>query len=326
LIKSAATAIAHPNIAFIKYWGNQDDKLRIPANGSISMNLMELETRTTVTFDENLKSDILLINGKTADNTQSKRVSSFLDVIREKSGTHTYASLYSTNNFPIGSGIASSASAFAALALAGSAALGLNLSESELSRLARLGSGSASRSIPAGYVEWHPGEDDQTSYAFSILPPGGWDLVDIVLVLDQAHKKTGSSEGHHIASTSPLQQARVSDAPRRLDICRSSILEKDFSTFAEIIELDCLMMHSVMMTSTPPLFYWTASTYQIIEKVREWRKGGLPVAFTIDAGPNVHLITIADNTSDLVSQINRLSIIQSHYITHPGGSARLLTA
>lgn len=323
--KSTASAIAHPNIAFIKYWGNRDDSLRIPANGSISMNLMELETRTTVSFEENLKTDSLIINGKLADNTQSRRVSSFLDVLRKKAGTSTYASIHSTNNFPIGSGIASSASAFAALALAGSAALGLNLTENELSRLARLGSGSASRSIPAGYVEWTPGEDDQSSYAFSILPPGGWDLVDIVLVLDQAHKKTGSSEGHHLASTSPLQQARVSDAPRRLDICRSSILEKDFSTFAEIIELDCLMMHSVMMTSTPPLFYWAASTYQIIEKVRGWRKAGLPAAFTIDAGPNVHVITVAENTSALVSEINQLSIIQSHYISHPGGSARLLT-
>ncbi len=323
--KSTASAIAHPNIAFIKYWGNRDDSLRIPANGSISMNLMELETRTTVSFEENLKTDSLIINGKLADNTQSRRVSSFLDVLRKKAGTSTYASIHSTNNFPIGSGIASSASAFAALALAGSAALGLNLTENELSRLARLGSGSASRSIPAGYVEWTPGEDDQSSYAFSILPPGGWDLVDIVLVLDQAHKKTGSSEGHHLASTSPLQQARVSDAPRRLDICRSSILEKDFSTFAEIIELDCLMMHSVMMTSTPPLFYWAASTYQIIEKVRGWRKAGLPAAFTIDAGPNVHVLTVAENTSALVTEINQLSIIQSHYITHPGGSARLLT-
>lgn len=323
--KSTASAIAHPNIAFIKYWGNRDDSLRIPANGSISMNLMELETRTTVSFEENLKTDSLIINGKLADNTQFRRVSSFLDVLRKKAGTSTYASIHSTNNFPIGSGIASSASAFAALALAGSAALGLNLTENELSRLARLGSGSASRSIPAGYVEWTPGEDDQSSYAFSILPPGGWDLVDIVLVLDQAHKKTGSSEGHHLASTSPLQQARVSDAPRRLDICRSSILEKDFSTFAEIIELDCLMMHSVMMTSTPPLFYWAASTYQIIEKVRGWRKAGLPAAFTIDAGPNVHVLTVAENTSALVTEINQLSIIQSHYITHPGGSARLLT-
>lgn len=185
----SATAIAHPNIAFIKYWGNRDDSLRIPSNGSISMNLMELETRTTVTFNENLKSDEIIINGKQADPTQSKRVSDFLDILRKLSRNRTQAVIQSTNNFPTGSGIASSASAFAALALAGSAALGLNLTEAELSRLARLGSGSASRSVPAGFVEWLPGEDDLSSYAFSILPPGGWDLVDVVLVLDQAHKK-----------------------------------------------------------------------------------------------------------------------------------------
>lgn len=86
------------------------------------------------------------------------------------------------------------------------------------------------------------------------------------------------------------------------------------------------MMHAVMMTSTPPLFYWNSLTYQIIEQIRLFRKTGLPVAFTIDAGPNVHLITIAENTSALIAEIKKISFIQAHYIAHPGGSARLLSA
>lgn len=320
-----ATAISHPNIAFIKYWGNRDDELRIPANGSISMNLMELETRTSVTFDPTLKYDSLEINGEKTDPQQLKRVSSFLDIVRMISGVQNRASVVSTNNFPLGSGIASSASAFAALAFAASSALGLSLTEVELSRLARRGSGSAARSIPAGFVEWIPGEDDSSSFAHSILSPGAWDLIDIVLVLDRSPKKTGSSEGHHLAGTSPIQMARVMDAPRRLDICRTALLDRSFESLAAIIEQDCLIMHAVMMTSTPPLFYWSPATYKIIESAIQWRKAGLPVAFTIDAGPNVHLITTAENVSHLIAEIRKLPEVLATHITHPGGAARLLS-
>ncbi len=150
------TALAHPNIAFIKYWGNRDDDLRLPVNGSISMNLGALFTRTSVRFSDELadNADRIHVNGKALDNAGRARVIRFMDYIRMLSGEKRPAVIDSESNFPIGAGIASSASAFAALALAGSAAAGLQLSESELSRLARLGSGSASRSVPAGFVEW----------------------------------------------------------------------------------------------------------------------------------------------------------------------------
>ncbi len=139
----------------------------------------------------------------------------------------------SRNNFPSGSGIASSASGFAALALAGSTAYGLHLTEKELSCLARRGSGSACRSIPTGFVEWQPGTTDEDSFAFSIGDPDHWDLVDIIAIVDPSHKKTGSTEGHHIANSSPLQLSRVEDAPRRIQICRKAILEQGFLKLCE---------------------------------------------------------------------------------------------
>src|SRR5512139_1802766 len=287
---TTATAQANPNIAFIKYWGNRDDILRIPSNGSLSMNLKGLYTRTTVSFQPSLPFDELIINGHEVTGAGLARISHMLDIIRGMAKVHERAEVLSENNFPSGTGIASSASAFAALALAGSKAAGLDLSERELSRLARRGSGSAARSIPSGFVEWQAGTSDEDSFAFSIAEPSHWDLVDCVAIVSAAHKKIGSSEGHAITDTSPLQAVRVADAPRRLDICRRAILERDFSAFASIIELDSDMMHGVMMTSTPALHYWKPASLEVMNCVRQWRAEGMQVCYTVDAGPNVHVI------------------------------------
>jgi diphosphomevalonate decarboxylase len=212
---TTATAQSHPNIAFIKYWGNRDSTLRLPVNGSISMNLNGLTTRTTVSFQPSLPFDELIINGHEVTGAGLDRVSYILALLRGMANIPDRAEVMTENNFPAGAGIASSASAFAALALAGSKAAGLNLSERELSRLARRGSGSASRSIPGGFVEWQAGTSDEDSFAFSIAPVDHWNLVDLVAVVSASHKKTGSTEGHAVAPTSPLQAARVADTPRR---------------------------------------------------------------------------------------------------------------
>ena len=204
---SIASAAAHPNIAFIKYWGNEDQALRIPANSSISMNLKELETRTTVSFDTSIKDDHLFLNGNPVAADTLDRVSSLLGRVRKIAEIKTFAKVESENNFPAGAGIASSASAFAALSLAASSAAGLSLSERELSRLARTGSGSASRSIPGGFVEWQAGSDHESSFAVSIADPDHWDLVDLIVLISQDHKETGSTQGHSLADTSPLQKA-----------------------------------------------------------------------------------------------------------------------
>jgi diphosphomevalonate decarboxylase len=321
---STAKAAAHPNIAFIKYWGNQDHDLRIPANGSLSMNLAGLETQTTVSFDSDLDTDLLVINGEDSGEQALIRVSALLNRIRELGNITTRARVISENNFPTGTGIASSASAFAALTLAAATALGLCLEERELSQLARTGSGSASRSIPGGFVEWYAGEDHESSYAETIAPTGHWDLVDFIVLISKEHKKTGSSQGHPLADTSPLQKTRVADAKRRLKICRTALLSRDFDAFAEIVEQDSNLMHSVMMTSNPPLYYWQAGTMQIINAVQRWRGEGIPVCFTIDAGPNLHLICPAEAAESVKRKLEGLINVKSILKCTPGGPARLL--
>jgi diphosphomevalonate decarboxylase len=320
----SATAQAHPNIAFIKYWGNRDSTLRLPANGSISMNLDGLFTRTTVSFQPSLALDEFVLNGREMTGHALERVTAMLDLVRQKAGLKNRAEVVSENNFPTGAGIASSASAFAALALSASKAAGLDLSEPELSRLARRGSGSACRSIPGGFVEWQPGTGDEDSYSISIAPPNHWTLADCIAVVSVEHKPTGSTEGHALADTGPLQEARVADAPRRLDICRKAVLERDFNLLAEIIEHDSDLMHSVMMTSRPALFYWEPATLTVMDAVRGWRKDGLQAAYTIDAGPNVHVICLEEELQKVLERLGNLPGIGRVLTARVGGAARIL--
>jgi diphosphomevalonate decarboxylase len=288
------------------------------------MNLDGLYSRTTVSFQPSLPLDELVINGREVTGPGLDRISYILDIIRGMANIKDWAEVISENNFPSGAGIASSASAFAALALAGSRAAGLNLSERELSRLARRGSGSAARSIPGGFVEWQAGTSDEDSFAFSVAPPDHWQLVDCVAIVTAAHKKTGSTEGHSVAWTSPLQAARVEDAPRRLDICRKAILECDFNAFASIVEHDSDMMHAVMMTSTPSLHYWKPETIRVIEATRQWRNEGIPVCYTIDAGANVHVLCLEPEAQIIDKRLRELQGVQDVLVARAGGPARIV--
>jgi diphosphomevalonate decarboxylase len=320
-----AVALAHPNIAFIKYWGNRDRALRLPANSSLSMNLAALQTETRVQFDSALKADELFLNNTPALPFQTQRVSVMLDLVRGLANLTTFARVESSSNFPSGSGIASSSSAFAALALAASAAAGLSLDEPALSRLARRGSGSASRSVPPGFVEWRAAEHDQDSYAFSIAPPQHWQLVDCIAVVSEEHKQTGSTEGHALAATSPLQIARLLGVEARLTACRQAIQDRDFAALAQVVELDSNLMHAVMLTSAPPLLYWQPVSLAIMHAVRAWRSAGQPVCFTLDAGPNVHVLTEAPNAALVSRQLAAIPGVQRVIESAAGGAAHLLS-
>jgi diphosphomevalonate decarboxylase len=183
LMTLKATALAHPNIAFIKYWGMKDEDLKLPANDSISMNIGCLSTRTTVEYDQQLRADEIQLNGTPLSGAGLARVEDFMCHLRQMTGRSLFARITSENNFPTGVGIASSASAFAALALAGTAALDLTLSEQELSNLARWGSGSACRSIPGGFVEWRTDPSTNQSYAVSFAPADHWKLMDCIAIV-----------------------------------------------------------------------------------------------------------------------------------------------
>jgi diphosphomevalonate decarboxylase len=168
------------------------------------------------------------------------------------------------------------------------------------------------------------GDDDRSSYAHSIAPADHWDLCDVVALVDAGHKAVGSTEGHAVAATSPLQAARVATAPNRLAQARSAVLNRDFAALAEVVELDSLMMHAVMITSSPVLMYWQPATIAVIQAVMRWRSMGLPACTTIDAGPNVHVICTAEAADEVAQRLRAIDGVRSIITAQVGGAARVI--
>jgi diphosphomevalonate decarboxylase len=173
-------------------------------------------------------------------------------------------------------------------------------------------------------VEWQAGTSDEDSFAVSIAEPSYWNLVDCVAIVSASHKKTGSTEGHSIAPTSPLQTARIADAPRRLEICRNAILSRDFNTFASIVELDSDLMHAVMMTSTPALHYWKPASLDVMSCVRQWRLEGIPVCYTVDAGPNVHVLCLDAESPSVEKRLRGIKGVENVLMAGAGGPAKII--
>lgn len=290
-----ATARAQPNIALIKYWGKRDATLNLPAVGSISITLDSLRTETRVTFAREFNHDALQLDGNN-DVRATARVSACLDLLRARAGTDWFAHIESNNNFPTSAGLASSASGFAALVRAGSAALALSLDESEMSILARRGSGSAARSIFGGFVEMDKGTrtDGADAYAHRLLAAQAWPLTVIVAVTSRDTKKTGSTDGMTASQkTAPFYATWVADAPADLAAARAAILRRDFAALAALSEFSCLKMHAVMLATRPGLIYWSGATVECLHRIRTLREQqGLGVFFTVDAGPQVKAVCL----------------------------------
>lgn len=289
-------AIACANIALIKYWGKRQRELNLPAVGSLSITLDALSTRTRVRFDPALAADSLRLNGR--ENVEATaRTSRFLDLLRAKAGHEERAEISSENNFPTSAGLASSASGFAALAAAAAAALDLQLAPAELSALARQGSGSAARSIFGGFVEWHRGERDDgaDSHAEPLAAAEHWPLKVLIAVTDEGPKQTGSTDGMtQTEFTSPYFDAWVDGQEADLGDARAAILARDFEKLADVSEFSCLKMHASAMAARPGVIYWNGATIAAMHAVRALRSRGLPVFFTVDAGPQVKAVCLPE--------------------------------
>jgi len=305
-----ATAIAHPNVALIKYWGRKDEKFRLPANGSISINLSAMTTTTTVEFSKEFKTDEIQINGETITK-EADRVIQHLDRIRTLAQSDLNAKVVSKNNFPSSTGLSSSSSGFAALTVAATHALKLNLSEKELSIMARQGSGSACRSIPDGWVKWNDAEISEESYAESLFPVDHWDLVDIVAVVSTKKKDVPTSHGQKLAQTSPFFEARQKAMANKITQIKNHIEERNFSSFGELIEAEALNMHAVMITSIPSLIYWSVGTLELMKQVKKWRTEGIPAFFTINTGQDTHILVEEKNAQMLTQKLSELSYVNN---------------
>jgi diphosphomevalonate decarboxylase len=318
-----ATAIAPASIALIKYWGRKDETLRLPKNGSISINASNLLTTTTVDFSSSYKKDSVTIDDQEKTD-EAARVIKHLDRIRSFAKISDRAKVVSLNSFPTSTGLSSSSSGFAALTVAGASAAGLNLSERELSILARQGSGSACRSIPDGFVEWLDGDTSESSYAVSLYPPEYWDIVDIVAIVSTEKKDVSSAEGHTGAGTSPFYALRQERLPKKITELKKILAAKDFRSFGEMVEAEAVEFHAITMTSQPSLLYLISDSLRLMKIVRQWRADGLPVYFNINTGQDVHLLCEKKDVKAVQAKLKALDYVRDVIVNEPAEGARVV--
>ena len=288
-----ATALAHPNIALVKYWGKRASENNIPATPSLSITLDTLVTRTSVRESEQ---DQIEINGSVVSDT---KIEDFLVRLRAAYPLPPLA-IESSSNFPTSAGLASSASGFAGLLTAIDTAFGLDMNASERSMWARRGSGSAARSIFGGFASLE--EENGHWCARGVLPREAWPLKVVIAITSETAKSVGSTAGmERSKKTSPYYGAWTEST--RLDHAAglSAVSRQDFSRLGSIAESSCLKMHALMLSSQPPLFYWNGATVETIAAVRELQGGGVRVFFTIDAGPQVKAIC-QENAAGVVAE------------------------
>lgn len=290
------------NIALIKYWGKRDEKLILPLNSSVSvtLNQEELRARTTVAVSRNFKEDKMWLNGR-EQSMKNARLQSVISQIkrlcrkRKIDGDLPNEKLQwklhicSENNFPTAAGLASSAAGYACLVYALSKLYGV---EGDISKIARLGSGSACRSIHGGFVIWNKGdaEDGEDSSTEQIAPETHWpELRVLILVVSDQTKHTASTVGMQTSvETSDLLHQRLQGVPKRIERIKKAILRKDFHSFAEITMKDSNQLHAVCLDTYPPISYLTDTSHHIMQLVHAINQDNSSnmVAYSFDAGPN----------------------------------------
>ncbi len=320
---NSVTARAGANIALVKYWGKRDLRRNLPAAGSISITLADLETVTIVEPREGSGGDQFVLDGQEQDSDPVSRV---LDLLREN---RPACRVVSRNSFPTGAGLASSASGHAALVVAGAAVFGLDIDRVALSRVARRGSGSAARSLFGGFCELHAGvlEDGSDCQASALHEPAHWPLEVVVAITDSGPKAVSSRAGmNQTMDTSPYYPAWVASVDDDLDLARKAIAERDFEALAAVSEHSALKMHASALAAQPGLLYWNAGTLACLHAVRELRAAGVGVFFTVDAGPQVKAICLPGQSGRVAATLAGLAGVERVLQTGLGPGAGLVSA
>ena len=315
-----AVAVAHPNVALVKYWGKQPQRRseNVPATPSLSIALGALSTRTQVQVAEQ---DQLNLNGEIVRNAKVER---FVAAMREAWNLPPLA-VTTCNSFPTSAGLASSASGFAALVTAVNAEFGMGLSATERSIWARRGSASAARSIPGGFATLEEGDGDWS--AKTVLAKDAWPLEVVVAVTSRETKSTPSTTGmERSRTTSPLYAAWQESTFDDFREALGAIAARDFEALAETAEHSCLKMHALMFSTKPALLYWNAATLSAMHTVKELREGGTPVFFTIDAGPQLKAVCLPGFGDEVAAALERTPGVLSTLQSGIGDGAQVLDA
>jgi phosphomevalonate decarboxylase len=300
-----ATAVAHPIQGLVKYHGLRDVELRIPLHDSISVCVAPYETRTTVEVRPDLDEDVFEIDGQAATGRAFDRAELVVDHLRNLAGRQERIKMRSENNFMSNIGLGASSSGFAALALAAHNAFGMELGQRELTKIARLGAGSASRAVSGAFSYWYAGETHDSSYAERITDQNALQL-GIVMAIIPAHKNT--DDAHSQVLGSAFMPCRTAFVRATIGAMRQAILDGDFSTVGRMAEQDSLSLHAVTMTGEGNPLYWQPDTLRVFHEVRRLRSEGLECYFSVDTGATVYVNCRPEDTGTVEKAIADLGV------------------
>lgn len=322
-------AVAHPNIALVKYWGKRDEGLVLPRVDSLSLTLDIFPTTTSVCVVPGAVGDVVRLNGVPASGEVLGRVCGFVDLVRGLAGSSERVVVDSVNTVPTGAGLASSASGFAALALAAVGAFGLEVDARGLSRLARRGSGSASRSVFGGFVVWHAGsgslvEADLGSFAEPVVA-AEMDPALVVAVVDGGPKAVSSRVAmRRTVETSPLYGPWAASSAVDLVEMRAALVAGDLEVVGEIAERNALGMHATMLAARPGVRYMSPASLTVLDCVGQLRRDGVLAYATMDAGPNVKVLCRQVDAEQVAKSVREVVGDGAVHIARPGRGAYLL--
>lgn len=317
---TSATAVAHPNIAVVKYWGKRDRHLNLPAVSSLSLTLAGFSTRTTVSW--NAPTDAVYLDGSRASESFTRRALAHLDRLAPG---RPPVRIDTRNDFPTAAGLASSASGFAALTLASLEASGQRVDLRQASVLARQGSGSACRSLWGGWVRWDRGtrDDGADSHGVPVEPADHWDVSMVVAVVSGGTKAVGSTEGMiRTERTSPFYGAWVDTAEADVVEGEAAVRARDLERLGTVMERSTLKMHATMHTAWPTILYWKPETVAVLHEVAALRQRGVGAWATMDAGPNVKILCLATEADTVRDAVQPL--VRQVRVLAPGGAARIV--
>ncbi len=308
--KKLGRAFAPSNIALCKYWGKRNEELNLPITSSISVSLGHLGTETTIAPAAD-GVDTVILNDKVvpAKAAFAKGVTSYLNLLAPNRSTHF--TVNTKNSIPTAAGLASSASGFAALILSLNDLFEWKLDGKSLSILARLGSGSASRSIFTGFVEWMAGasEDGMDSYAEKL--PIAWDdfRLGLLTVSDKAKDIASRQAMKRTRRTSPLFEAWPVKAQHDLVIMKDALQTGDFDLVGKTAESNALSMHATSLGAWPPILFWLPESVALMHRIWALREAGMRLYFTMDAGPNVKLLFLAPQQADVEKEFPGVQVV-----------------
>lgn len=325
-----ASAIAYPIQGLVKYHGLRDPVRRIPYHDSVSVCTGPIHTHTTFeVLDESPETaarkkatgyrSLVDIDGKVTTGRAFDRVQVVVDAIREKTGDDRPYRMVSRNDFPQYVGLGSSSSGFAALALAAAAAYEWEATPEQLSEIARLGAGSASRAVTGGVSEWVV--EKERSYARQLLGP---DAVDWRIVVPLVPHEEPTENVHAEVTSSPLFEARVRYVPSVLRDIKEGIAARSLEGIAAVGERDTLNLHAVTMTAASGHITWMPPTLEVIHTVRRLRKQGVPVWFSIDTGATAYLNTDAAHEAQVADAVRGIAGVTKVLHLRPAGAAHLV--